>query len=75
MDHLFDALIRAHPDAVAEKDTRVVDVPALVARAHEAVDIARARLRAERRKAAAPDRGPGGDRAPGDRAGPAGAGI
>jgi hypothetical protein len=47
VDHLFDALVRAHLDAVVEKDTRVVDVPPLVARAREAVEAARARLRAE----------------------------
>jgi len=47
VDHLFEALMRAHPDAVVEKDTRVVDVPPLVARAGEAVEAARTRLRAE----------------------------
>lgn len=52
VDHLFDALMRAHLDAVVEKRESVVDVPPLVARAREAVDTARERLRAERRKAA-----------------------
>ncbi|MBI4269035.1 MAG: hypothetical protein HY615_01765 [Candidatus Rokubacteria bacterium] len=53
VDHLFDALVRAHRDAIVEKDARVVDVPPLIARAAEAVDAERARLRDERRKAAA----------------------
>jgi hypothetical protein len=48
VDYLFDALLRARPDSIVEKDTRVVDVPPLVARAAEAVDSAR-KLRAEQR--------------------------
>ena len=52
---LFDALVRAHRGAIAETDARVVDVPAPVSRAAEAVEAARARLRAERRLAAAVD--------------------
>ena len=55
MDHLFDALVRAHRGAVAETDARLVDVPPPVSRAAEAVEAARARLRAERRRAAAAD--------------------
>jgi hypothetical protein len=47
VDHLFDALMHAHFDAVVEKETRVVDVPPLVAQAGEAVEAARVRLRAE----------------------------
>jgi len=48
VDYLFDALLRAHPDAIVEKDTRIVDVPPLIARAGEAVETARSRLRGER---------------------------
>ncbi len=47
VDHLFDALVRAHLDAVVEKRESVVDVPPLVARAGEAVDAARATERRE----------------------------
>jgi hypothetical protein len=60
VDHLFDAFVREHMDAIVERDERVVDVPPLVARAAEAVEVARARLRAERRKAAGGG-APGGD--------------
>jgi len=70
VDHLFDALLRAHPDSIVERDTRVVDVPPLVARAREAVEAARARLRDERRERAATGAPTGG--APGG-AGAAGA--
>ena len=49
VDHLFDALVRAHRDAIVQTDSRVVDVPPLVARAVEAVEAARARKREERR--------------------------
>ncbi len=52
VDHLFDALLRAHLDAIVERDTRVVDVPPLVARAAEAIEAARAQLRAARREQA-----------------------
>jgi hypothetical protein len=45
VDHLFDALLRAHPDAIVERDTRIVDVPPLVARASEAMAATRERLR------------------------------
>lgn len=55
VDHLFDALIQAHFDAIVEKDTRVVEVPPLVARAAEAVNVARARLEVDTRKPAARD--------------------
>jgi len=55
VNHLFDALVRAHRGAIAETDARVVDVPTPVSRAAEAVEAARARLRAERRRAAAVD--------------------
>jgi len=47
VDHLFAALVEAHPDAVEERHVSAVKVPPLVARASEAVDAARARLRAE----------------------------
>jgi hypothetical protein len=37
VDHLFAALMQTHPDTIVEKDTRIVDVPPLVARASEAM--------------------------------------
>jgi hypothetical protein len=55
VDHLFDALVRAHRSAIVGTDARVVDVPPPVSRAAEAVEAARARLRAERRREAAAD--------------------
>src|SRR5207249_9180691 len=35
VDHLFDALVRAHRGAIAETDARVVDVPTPVSRSEE----------------------------------------
>lgn len=40
-DHIFDALLRANPDAVVEKHEAVVNIPPLVQKAREAVEAAR----------------------------------
>ncbi len=42
VDHLFDALMRAHLDAVVERHETLVDVPPLVIRAGAAVEAAKA---------------------------------
>lgn len=46
VDHLFNALIMAHPDAIVDQQTILVDVPPLVARVGEAVQAAREQLQA-----------------------------
>jgi len=47
VDHLFEALVRQHPDVIAEQREALVEIPPLVIRAREAVDAARRQLRAE----------------------------
>lgn len=47
VDHLFDALIRQHPEAVVERREALLEIPRLVIRAREAVDAARRQLKAE----------------------------
>jgi hypothetical protein len=53
VDHLFDALLQQHPDAIVETREALLDVPPLVIKAREAVEAAREKLRAEE----APGRG------------------
>jgi len=47
VDHLFDTLIRQHPDAVVERREVLLEIPPLVIQAREAVEAARRRLQAE----------------------------
>jgi hypothetical protein len=44
VDHLFDALLQVHPDALVEHHAAVVNVPPLVVRVAEAVRAAREQL-------------------------------
>lgn len=43
VDHLFDSLMRQHPDAIVEKHEGVIEIPPMVQLAREAVDAARKR--------------------------------
>lgn len=47
VDHLFNALLEPHRDAVIERQEALVDIPPLVIRAREAVDEARRRVAKE----------------------------
>ena len=47
VEHLFDALIRQHPDAIAEKREALLEIPPLVIKAREQVEEARNQLKAE----------------------------
>jgi hypothetical protein len=47
VDHLFDALIRQHPDAIVEQREALLEIPRLVIRAREAVEAARSQVKAE----------------------------
>lgn len=53
VDHLFDALMKQHPDAVVEQREALLEIPPLVQRAREAVEAARRRLKAQGEEAAA----------------------
>ena len=47
VDHLIHALMEEHPDAIVERREALIEIPALVRRAKEAVDSARRSLAAQ----------------------------
>jgi hypothetical protein len=56
VDHLIHALMEQHPDAVVERREALIEIPALVRRAKEAVDAARRSIAAQGGPNGEPDR-------------------